>query len=98
MQVNFNEPLSFLQRIVEDLLYADLLEKAAACKDSLQELAHVAAYAVSYYANTATPARVGKPFNPLLGETFECDRRAELGWRCFVEQVRLSLATTASHD
>ena len=32
--------------------------------------------------------RVNKPFNPMLGETYECDRRAELGWRCFMEQVR----------
>ena len=32
--------------------------------------------------------RVNKPFNPMLGETYECDQRAELGWRCFMEQVR----------
>jgi len=31
--------------------------------------------------------RTGKPFNPLLGETFECDRLDDLGWRCFNEQV-----------
>ena len=33
--------------------------------------------------------RVNKLFNPMLGETYECDRRAELGWRCFMEQVRV---------
>ena len=32
--------------------------------------------------------RVNKLFNPMLGETYECDQRAELGWRCFMEQVR----------
>jgi len=31
--------------------------------------------------------RTGKPFNPLLGETFECDRTDDLGWRCLNEQV-----------
>ena len=41
---------------------------------------------MSSYANTAT--RNGKPFNPLLGETFECDRMEDLGWRCIAEQVR----------
>ena len=35
--------------------------------------------------------RVNKPFNPMLGETYECDRRAELGWRCFMEQPRVTL-------
>lgn len=31
--------------------------------------------------------RTGKPFNPLLGETFECDRMEDLGWRSISEQV-----------
>jgi hypothetical protein len=30
-----------------------------------------------------------KPFNPLLGETFEFDRMADLGWRSFTEQVNV---------
>lgn len=76
-----------LQRMVEDFIHADILERGAACQDSLQELAHVGTFAVSCYATTAIPVRVGKPFNPLLGETYECDRRAEYGWRCFMEQV-----------
>ena len=49
--------------------------------------AHVAAFACSVYAQTSSKARITKPFNPLLGETFECDRRAESGWRCIMEQV-----------
>ncbi len=49
-------------------------------------MAYVAAYTVSSYANTAT--RNGKPFNPLLGETYECDRMDESGWRSVAEQVR----------
>ena len=36
-----------------------------------------------------TTLRTGKPFNPLLGETFECDRTEDLGWRSFAEQVLL---------
>ena len=39
----------------------------------------------SYFS--ATAIRTGKPFNPLLHETFECDRREDHGWRCFAEQV-----------
>ena len=36
---------------------------------------------------TLFQVRTGKPFNPLLGETFECDRMDDLGWRCLNEQV-----------
>ena len=31
--------------------------------------------------------RTAKPFNPLLGETYECDRTEDRGWRCISEQV-----------
>ena len=87
-QVNFNEPLSMLQRMMEELLYANpILNTAAASETTLEELTHVVAYSTACYAHTTF--RVGKPFNPLLGETYECDRRVELGWRCLLEQVRL---------
>ena len=83
-KVNFNEPLPMLQHMVEDFIYSDILAKAASCDTTLEELTYVAAFATSCYAAN----RVNKPFNPMLGETYECDRRAELGWRCFMEQVR----------
>ena len=73
--------------MVEDMLYVDMLEKAASCDSSLEELAYLAIYSCSVYGTTAVSARVGKPFNPMLGEMYECDRRAECGWRVFMEQV-----------
>lgn len=85
MPVNFSEPLSFLQRLTEDFEYSDCLDKAASCSDAWEQMACVAAFTVSSYANTTL--RTGKPFNPLLGETFECDRFEDLGWRSFAEQV-----------
>lgn len=48
-------------------------------------MSYVAAYTVSAYATTSN--RTGKPFNPLLGETYECDRTDDFGWRCLSEQV-----------
>lgn len=84
-QVHFSEPLSFLQRIAEDVTYYQILENAAACTDSRLQAAYVAAFATSSYASTAL--RTTKPFNPMLGETYECDRRAEFGWRSLLEQV-----------
>ncbi|KAM3963898.1 LOW QUALITY PROTEIN: oxysterol binding protein [Aphomia sociella] len=83
--VNFSEPLSMLQRLTEDYEYASVLDQAAQFSDPAQQLAYVAAFTVSSYATTA--CRTNKPFNPLLGETFECDRMADLGWRSISEQV-----------
>ncbi|XP_067015224.1 oxysterol-binding protein 1 isoform X2 [Anabrus simplex] len=85
MPVNFSEPLSMLQRLTEDYEYADILDKAARCQDPCEQLAYVAAFTVSSYATTSN--RTGKPFNPLLGETYECDRMDDLGWRSLSEQV-----------
>lgn len=80
-----------LQRITEDLEYSYLLDRAAEKEDICERLAYVAAFAVSCYS--ATAKRTTKPFNPLLGETFEFDRRGDLGWRSLVEQVcRLNLS------
>ena len=85
-QVNFSEPLSFLQRLTEDFEYSECLDKAAAAGDDVYEqFAYVAAFTVSSYSTTTT--RTLKPFNPLLGETYECDRMDDLGWRSFAEQV-----------
>ncbi|CAH8493612.1 unnamed protein product [Schistosoma mattheei] len=83
--VNFNEPLSFLQRAVEDFTYSNLLDYASQTRDPVEQMAYVVAFSVSCYSSTAY--RVGKPFNSLLGETYECDRTDDMGWRCISEQV-----------
>ncbi|XP_044578176.1 oxysterol-binding protein 1 isoform X2 [Cotesia glomerata] len=85
MPVNFSEPLSMLQRLTEDYEYAEILDRAAECTDACEQMAYVAAFTVSSYSTTAS--RTGKPFNPLLGETYECDRTEDLGWRAISEQV-----------
>jgi hypothetical protein len=81
----FSEPLSFLQRNVEVLEYSYLLDKAATCSDSLEQMAYVTAFSISEYSNFYD--RIAKPFNPLLNETFEYDREEDRGWKCFAEQV-----------
>jgi hypothetical protein len=77
--VNFSEPISMLQRMTEELEYSSVLDAAAKTNDNWEQLAYVAAFTVSSYSTTAT--RVNKPFNPLLGETYECDRTDDLGWK-----------------
>uniref|UniRef100_A0A3Q0T2D6 Oxysterol-binding protein n=1 Tax=Amphilophus citrinellus TaxID=61819 RepID=A0A3Q0T2D6_AMPCI len=95
MPVNFNEPLSMLQRLSEDLEYYELLDKAAKCHSSLEQMCYVAAFTVSSYSTTVH--RTGKPFNPLLGETFELDRHRECGYRSICEQVSHHPPAAAHH-
>ncbi|KAI1420842.1 Oxysterol-binding protein-domain-containing protein [Xylaria sp. FL1777] len=84
LPVSFNEPTSLLFRAGEDMEYAYLLDQAAERSDSIERMLYVAAFAASEFASTI--ARVAKPFNPLLGETFEY-ARPDKGYRFFIEQV-----------
>ncbi|XP_067125574.1 oxysterol-binding protein-related protein 2-like isoform X2 [Centruroides vittatus] len=69
MPIVFNEPLSFLQRISENMEYSHLLQKANESEDPIERLEYVSAFVVSTLA--CNWERLGKPFNPLLGETYE---------------------------
>ncbi|KAL1923014.1 uncharacterized protein VTP21DRAFT_9390 [Calcarisporiella thermophila] len=85
MPVSVNEPLNVLQRLCEDLEYCELLDKANQLEDSMMRLAYVAAFSVSSFSNTQH--RIArKPFNPLLGETYECVF-PEKGFRFISEKV-----------
>ncbi|KAM8866252.1 oxysterol-binding protein 2 isoform 1-T1 [Synchiropus picturatus] len=95
MPVNFNEPLSMLQRLTEDLEYHQLLDKAARCDSSLEQMCLVAAFSVSSYSTTVH--RTAKPFNPLLGETYELDRWEDFGYRSLCEQVSHHPPAAAHH-
>ncbi|KAM6051862.1 oxysterol-binding protein 2 isoform 3-T3 [Theristicus caerulescens] len=95
MPVNFNEPLSMLQRLTEDLEYHELLDKAVKCESSTEQMCFVAAFSVSSYSTTVH--RTAKPFNPLLGETYELDRLEEFGFRSLCEQVSHHPPAAAHH-
>uniref|UniRef100_A0A8D1I712 Oxysterol-binding protein n=1 Tax=Sus scrofa TaxID=9823 RepID=A0A8D1I712_PIG len=69
MPIVFNEPLSFLQRITEYMEHVDLVHRASRQPQPLERMQSVAAFAVSAVASQWE--RTGKPFNPLLGETYE---------------------------
>lgn len=69
MPVVLNEPLTLLQRNSEVFAFNGLIEKALAEEDSLLRLVYISAYSAARYF--LTNGRIHKPFNPLLGETFE---------------------------
>lgn len=73
----------------EELEYSELLEMAATAPDPVERMTLVAAFAVSAYGPTRHRA-ASKPFNPLLGETYEC-MREDRGFRFLAEQVATCL-------
>ncbi|KAM7217809.1 Oxysterol-binding domain containing protein [Rhypophila decipiens] len=107
MPVSANEPLSLTQRVAEQLEYAQLLNTAANQATSRDRLAYMTAFAISSFSNSRAKERaIRKPFNPLLGETFELLRSdAEVpggGFRLLVEKVshrpvRLAMQADASN-
>mgnify|MGYP002620472240 CR=1 FL=1 len=58
-----------LQRLCEQLEYYELLNKADECTDSCLRLAYCVAFGASAFYSSI--GRLKKPFNPVLGETFE---------------------------
>ncbi|KAB2632513.1 oxysterol-binding protein-related protein 2A-like [Pyrus ussuriensis x Pyrus communis] len=97
LPVYFNEPISSLQKCCEDLEYSYLLDRAyeyGKMGNSLQRVLNVAAFAVSGYASSV--GRHCKPFNPLLGETFEADY-PDKGIRFFSEKVSHHPTLIACH-
>ncbi|XP_048141120.1 oxysterol-binding protein-related protein 2A isoform X6 [Rhodamnia argentea] len=98
LPVYFNEPISSLQKCFEDFEYSYLLDQAyehgKAQGNSLLRILNVAAFAVSGYASSK--GRHCKPFNPLLGETYEADY-PERGVRFFSEKVSHHPTLIACH-
>jgi len=80
MPVSANEPTSLLQRLAEPLEAASLLSAATSSSNlspaqSVERLMYVAAFAVAGFASNRVKERaIRKPFNPMLGETFELVR------------------------
>ncbi|KAM4688494.1 oxysterol-binding protein-related protein 3 isoform 1-T1 [Discoglossus pictus] len=95
MPVQLNEPLNTLQRLCEELEYSQLLNKAAQTQDPFERMVYVASFAVSAYASSFYRAG-SKPFNPVLGETFECVKEDQ-GFRFIAEQVSHHPPISACH-
>uniref|UniRef100_A0A7N6F7U4 Oxysterol-binding protein n=1 Tax=Anabas testudineus TaxID=64144 RepID=A0A7N6F7U4_ANATE len=95
MPVQLNEPLNTLQRLCEELEYSELLDRAASTQDPFERMVYIATFVVSGYASSYYRTG-GKPFNPVLGETYECDR-PDKGFRFIAEQVSHHPPISACH-
>lgn len=88
--IQFNEPTSLLQRLAEDFRYSSILENASLYNSSIDRLREITIFSITPYVSSI--GRIFKPFNPLLGETFEFSHR---GFRFLAEQVGHHPPTTA---
>jgi hypothetical protein len=67
--VYFNQPTNPLQQIASSFEYYDLLEKSYDIEDPFLRLAKFSCMSASGLSQVERAS--AKPFNPLLGETFE---------------------------
>jgi oxysterol-binding protein-related protein 3/6/7 len=81
-----------LQKIGEIMQNERLLSEAADQEDSLMRLVYVTGFCIAQYGGTQF--RVSKPFNPMLGETFEMK---SANWKFIAEQVSHHPPISACH-
>ena len=98
MPVSTNEPLSFLQKYTESLEYCNLVNDAMKSPiETGERILKISAFAISFLSSYKEKVRsTRKPFNPLLGETFELIR-PDLDIRVITEKVIHKPFIMASH-
>lgn len=84
--------MTMLQKIAEFLEFEELLHKAGQCSDPVLRMAYVVSFMISQYSSTLN--RTKKPFNPILGETFEY---ATHNYKFISEQVSHHPPISACH-
>ena len=92
LPIFLNEPVSMLQKCWESMMNFKMLEDAWAEKDPCMRMAYVAMFTTVQYCSIDD--RVQKPFNPLLGETYEYVCK---DYKFLAEQVSHHPPITACH-
>lgn len=92
MPIQLNEPISMLQKIAEQCKFTPIMDKALEMNDDYKRLALIAVYTLAQYAEISS--RNKKPFNPILGETYEI---IQPNYRFVAEQVSHHPPVTAFH-
>ncbi|XP_031120793.1 oxysterol-binding protein-related protein 3C-like [Ipomoea triloba] len=86
------EPMTMLQKMAELMEYSHLLDRADECDDPYMRMVYATSWAISvYYAFQ----RTWKPFNPILGETYEMVNHGEVTF--ISEQVSHHPPMSAGH-
>ncbi|KAL6138741.1 hypothetical protein ACLB2K_064020 [Fragaria x ananassa] len=86
------EPMTMIQKMAELMEYSHLLDMADECEDLYMQMVYSASFFISvYYAFQ----RTWKPFNPILGETYEMVNHG--GITFVAEQVSHHPPMSAAH-
>ncbi|KAF3784749.1 Oxysterol-binding protein-related protein 3A [Nymphaea thermarum] len=86
------EPMTMLQKMAELMEYSSLLDHADECEDPYMRLVYASSWAISVYF---AYQRTWKPFNPILGETYEMVNHG--GVTFLAEQVSHHPPMSAGH-
>ncbi|KAG0607356.1 hypothetical protein M758_8G021900 [Ceratodon purpureus] len=86
------EPMTMLQKLAEIMEYSHLLDMADQCEDPAMKLAYASTWATSVYF---AYQRTWKPFNPILGETYEMVDKSGLTF--LAEQVSHHPPVSTAH-
>lgn len=66
--ISYMEPATNVSRMAELMEYSHLLDQADICEDPYMRMVYASSWALSVYFALSRPT---KPFNPIVGETFE---------------------------
>ncbi|CAN6442707.1 unnamed protein product [Victoria cruziana] len=86
------EPMTMLQKMAELMEYCSLLDQADECEDPYMRLVYASSWAISVYF---AYQRTWKPFNPILGETYEMTNHG--GVTFIAEQISHHPPMSAGH-
>ncbi|XP_013612536.1 PREDICTED: oxysterol-binding protein-related protein 3C [Brassica oleracea var. oleracea] len=86
------EPMTMLQKMAELMEYSYLLDQADECEDPYLRLVYASSWAISVYF---AYQRTWKPFNPILGETYEMANHGGISF--LSEQVSHHPPMSAGH-
>ncbi|TXG58622.1 hypothetical protein EZV62_016451 [Acer yangbiense] len=86
------EPMTMVQKVAELMEYSFLLDLADKCEDPYMRLVYSSSWAISVYF---AYQRTWKPFNPILGETYEMVNHNGVTFIC--EQVSHHPPMSAAH-
>lgn len=78
-------PRTYLECVAGDLLYTQLLDKAAECEDPVQRMKYVTAFVVAGLHRNSVEMGNNGPLNPVLGETFNAEKAD--GTQLYCEQI-----------
>jgi hypothetical protein len=88
-------PRTYLECVAHDLIYTELLDKAAATEDPVKRMKYLVAFFIAGLHRNACEMGNNGPLNPVLGETFIAEKSD--GTKLYCEQISHHPPVSAYH-